>query len=86
MTFKEFVEWCNDRACDGCWGMIESMVCMDIISSIVNCLKEIIKECIEEIKKCVLICSNCHKELHANLWSLDKLKGKEEVESYETDN
>ena len=34
MTFKEFVEWCNDRACDGCWGMIESMVCMDISSNI----------------------------------------------------
>ena len=34
MTFKEFVEWCNDRACDGCWGMIESMTCIDIISNI----------------------------------------------------
>ena len=34
MTFKEFVEWCNDRACDGCWGMIEAMTCIDIISNI----------------------------------------------------
>ena len=34
MTFKEFVEWCNNRACDGLWGIIESMVCIDIISSI----------------------------------------------------
>lgn len=34
MTFKEFVEWCNERACDGCWGMIEAMACMDIVSNI----------------------------------------------------
>ena len=34
MTFKEFVEWCNDRAGDGCWGMIEAMTCIDIISNI----------------------------------------------------
>lgn len=39
-----------------------------------------LKECVEEIKKCVLICSNCHKELHANLWSLDDFKREEEVE------
>ena len=31
MTYKEFVRWCNDRACDGCWGMLTSMVCIDII-------------------------------------------------------
>ena len=34
MTFKEFEEWCNDRACDGFWGMIEAIVCIDIISNI----------------------------------------------------
>lgn len=34
MTFKEFVEWCNNRACDGCWGIIEAMACIDIISKI----------------------------------------------------
>lgn len=39
-------------------------------------------EAIEESKKCILICSNCHKEFHDNLWSLDELnlEEKEEVE------
>lgn len=39
-------------------------------------------EAIEESKKCILICSNCHRELHDNLWTLDELnlEGKEEVE------
>ena len=31
MTYKEFVAWCNDRTCDGCWGMLTAMVCIDII-------------------------------------------------------
>lgn len=31
MTFKEFETWCNKRACDGCWGMITAMVCIDLI-------------------------------------------------------
>lgn len=37
---------------------------------------------IEESKKCVLICSNCHKEFHAGLWDLSELNytKKEEVE------
>lgn len=34
MTFKEFTRWCNERACDGCWGMIEAMACIDIASHI----------------------------------------------------
>ena len=34
-----------------------------------------LKDAVEEIKKCVLLCSNCHKELHANLWDLEELKG-----------
>lgn len=25
MKFKEFSAWCNDRACDGCWGMTEAI-------------------------------------------------------------
>lgn len=43
-----------------------------------------LKEAIEESKKCILLCSNCHKEFHAGLWSLDELnlKEKEEVEPY----
>lgn len=30
MKFKEFVSWCNERACDGCWGMTTAMTCADI--------------------------------------------------------
>ena len=30
MKFKEFAKWCNERACDGCWGMLEAMACIDI--------------------------------------------------------
>lgn len=32
-----------------------------------------LKECIEETKKCVLICSNCHREIHAGLWDINEL-------------
>ena len=38
-------------------------------------------EAIEESKKCVLICSNCHRELHADLWDINEILDKEEVES-----
>lgn len=31
MTFKEFEYWCNQRACDGCWGVLEAMTCIDIL-------------------------------------------------------
>lgn len=30
-------------------------------------------DAIEESKKCILLCSNCHKEFHDNLWNLDDL-------------
>ena len=33
MTYKEFVQWCNERACDGRWGLLTAMVCIDIIDS-----------------------------------------------------
>lgn len=38
-----------------------------------------IEKAIEESKKCILICSNCHKEFHAGLWTIDELKWEEEV-------
>jgi hypothetical protein len=25
-----------------------------------------------EAEKCILICANCHRELHAGLWTLDR--------------
>lgn len=34
MKYKEFKKWCNDRACDGCWGMTTAMICCSIISDI----------------------------------------------------
>ena len=34
MKFKEFEYWCNQRACDGCWGMNTAMFCIDIIRQI----------------------------------------------------
>ena len=39
-----------------------------------------LKDCIEESKKCVLLCANCHRELHAGLWELTEILNKEEVE------
>lgn len=30
-------------------------------------------DAIEESKKCVLLCSNCHKELHDNLWDISDI-------------
>ena len=38
-----------------------------------------LKDCVEESKKCILICANCHREIHADLWNLSELIEKEEV-------
>ena len=34
MKFKEFENWCNERACDGRWGMLTAMVCIDLIGKV----------------------------------------------------
>ena len=34
MTFKEFVEWCNMRACDGLWGLHHVVLAIDIIEDV----------------------------------------------------
>ena len=34
MKFKEFTNWCNERACDGCWGMLEAMACINLMDEI----------------------------------------------------
>lgn len=39
-----------------------------------------LKDCIEESKKCVMICSNCHREVHAGLWDVSEILKKEEVD------
>ena len=36
MTFKQFKRWCNDRACDGCWGSEEAAFCIDLISDMMK--------------------------------------------------
>lgn len=34
MKYKEFVQWCNQRACDGCWGTEEAIVCIAVMGDI----------------------------------------------------
>ena len=34
MKFKEFSSWCNDRACDGCWGLTEAIICSNLAEEI----------------------------------------------------
>lgn len=39
-------------------------------------------DAVEESKKCVLLCANCHRELHEGLWSINEIKieeGKEVI-------
>lgn len=36
-----------------------------------------LKECVEEIKKCVLLCSNCHREIHAGIWNIREILEKD---------
>ena len=33
MTYKEFRKWCNDRACDGCWGYKEAVLCIELLQN-----------------------------------------------------
>ena len=34
MKYKEFVRWCNDRACDGCQGPDFATLCIGIMSEV----------------------------------------------------
>ena len=34
MTFKEFSAWCNERVCNGRWGMFNAMECIAVITEI----------------------------------------------------
>lgn len=34
MKFKEFSEWCNRRAADGCWGSAEALACIRCIDEV----------------------------------------------------
>lgn len=40
-----------------------------------------LKEAIEESKKCIVLCANCHRELHEDLWDIqDILKERDSVD------
>ena len=34
MKYKECVDWCNQRACDGCWSMKTAIYCIGVCSTI----------------------------------------------------
>ena len=34
MKYKEFVAWCNQRACDGLWGMNTALCCIEVVNHI----------------------------------------------------
>ena len=34
MKFRQFIKWCNDRACDGCWDMLTAITCSDLIDRV----------------------------------------------------
>lgn len=34
MNYKEFKQYCNDRACDGNWGMTEVLNCISIMEHV----------------------------------------------------
>lgn len=34
MTYKEFRDWCNRRACDGCWGIRGALICLVVIDEV----------------------------------------------------
>lgn len=36
MTFKQFKRWCNDRACDGCLGYEEALLCCELIRNMMK--------------------------------------------------
>ena len=34
MKYKEFVDWCNQRACDGCWSMNTAIYCIGVCETV----------------------------------------------------
>lgn len=37
-------------------------------------------DAVKESKKCILLCANCHRELHDNIWNIEEIKSKEKEE------
>ena len=36
ITFEQFSEWCNNRACDGAWSMGSAMTCIEVIDEVMK--------------------------------------------------
>lgn len=36
MKFKDFMEWCNDRASDGMWGPATVVICTSVIREVLG--------------------------------------------------
>lgn len=66
MKFKDFTKWCNDRAFDGRWGMLEAAACIDIIGKVRKKLpwqrekfwskeyeEQVVREIVEPINKMI---------------------------------
>ncbi|MBQ8393820.1 MAG: hypothetical protein IJX51_08680 [Clostridia bacterium] len=34
MKYKQFLEWCNERACDGFWGFNTITICIEVIKTV----------------------------------------------------
>lgn len=34
MKYKEFVDWCNQRACDGCWSSKTAIYCISVMEEV----------------------------------------------------
>lgn len=34
MKYREFLNWCNQRACDGCWSFGTATFCINLINKI----------------------------------------------------
>ena len=52
MTYREFRDWCNRRAADGCWGIGEISICVSAMAEVeaVRCLMPWKKDKMKEKK------------------------------------
>ena len=48
VTFDEFSEWANRRACDGQWSMLDAMISAEVISEVMK-----VKSIFHRKKKCI---------------------------------
>lgn len=67
---------CNKCGYDKCIASIDFHHLRDKKFQIAQalCKPKNIQAIIEEVKKCILLCRNCHGEYHYNMWSLDEIE------------